>query len=131
MRTLITGGAGFLGAELARVLLAKGDEVVLLDLAPNAERVSDIKSDVVLTAGNISYSSEVFNAVKDNRIERIYHLGSILSVPSNANPWAAFQVNVVGTVNVLEAARLFEVEQVIFPSTVATYGIGTGKGGQG
>ncbi len=125
MRAMITGGTGFLGTELARLLLSRGDTVVLFDIAPNADRVADIKGDLILATGNLSYSSEVFNAVRDNSVQRIFHLGSMLSVPSNANPWAAFQANVVGTMNVLEAARLFEVEQVIFSSTLATYGIGT------
>ncbi len=125
MRVMITGGTGFLGTELARRLLSTGDEVVLFDVAPNRDRVADISGDVILAAGNLAYSSEVFNAVKDNKVERVFHLGSMLSIPSNANPWAAFQANVVGTMNVLEAARLFEVEQVIFSSTLATYGIGT------
>ncbi len=127
MRTLITGGTGFIAAELARALLARGDTVVLFDIAPNAERIADIKSDVILVSGNLAYSSELFNAVRDNRVGHIFHLGSMLSVPSNANPWAAFQANVVGTMNVLEAARLFGVAQVIFSSTVATYGVGSGS----
>ncbi len=126
MRILITGGTGFLGAELARLLVARGDEVVLFDLAPDLVRISDFKDDVKLVHGNLAYASEVYNAARDSHVERIVHLGSMLSVPSNANPWASFQVNVVGTMNVLEAARLFGIEQVLFCSTLATYGIGCG-----
>ena len=124
MRTMITGGTGFLGAELARLLVARGDEVVLFDLAPNHARISEFKDDVKFIQGNLAYASEVYNAAKDNHIERIFHLGSILGVPSDANPWASFQINVVGTMNVLEAARLFDIKQVIFSSTIATYAIG-------
>ncbi len=50
-------------------------------------------------------------------------MGSMLSVPSDANPWASFQVNVVGTMHVLEAARLFDVSKVIFTSSLTTYGL--------
>lgn len=127
MRVLITGGTGFIGSELARLLLSRGDTVILFDVAPNLARVADMDGDVVVVSGNLAYSSEVFNVVKNNQVERIFHLGSMLSVPSNANPWAAFQANVVGTMNILEAARLFEVPRVVFSSTVATYGIGTGS----
>ena len=90
-------------------------------------RIRDVASDVKMVQGNLSYASEVFNVVRDNKIDRILHLGSMLSAPSDANPWAAFQVNVVGTVNVLEAARLFGGAMVVFPSTIATFGLDTDR----
>ena len=123
MAILITGGTGLIGAELARTLVSRGEDVVLFDISPNYARISDIQDKVKVVPGNLAYSAEVFNVVKDNKIEGIYHLGSILSVPSNANPWASFQVNVVGTMNVLEAARLFGISKVIFTSSLTTYGL--------
>ena len=48
----------------------------------------------------------------------------MLSIPSEMNPWGAFQVSVVGTMNVLEAARLFGVKRMVFASSDATYGLG-------
>jgi len=126
MNVLITGGTGFIGAVLARTHVRRGDEVTILDIAPNMSRIRDVASDVKMVQGNLSYPSEVFNAVRDNKIECILHLGSMLSAPSDANPWASFQVNVVGTVNVLEAARLFGGATVVFPSTIATFGLDTG-----
>jgi len=123
MAILITGGTGLIGAELARTLVSRGEDVVLFDISPNYARISDIKDKVKVVPGNLAYSAEVFNVVKDNKIEGIYHLGSILSVPSDANPWASFQVNVVGTMHVLEAARLFGVSKVIFTSSLTTYGL--------
>lgn len=127
MSVLITGGTGFIGAELARLLVDRGEEVVLFDIALNYTRIKGIEEKVKLVQGNLAYSSEVFNVVKNNRVKGIYHLGAMLSVPSNANPWASFQVNVCGTVHILEAARLFDVEKVVFASTAATYGLGTGR----
>ncbi len=127
MRVLITGGTGYIGAELARQLVARGDQVVTFGPTSNPGRVADIARDIIIVRGNVAYESEVFNVVKDNRIERIFHLGSMLSLPSNANPQAAFQTNVVGTMNVLEAARLFDVPQVIFTSTIGTFALGAGQ----
>ncbi len=127
MNVLITGGTGFIGSLLARQLVQKGDNVTVFDVAPDIARMEDISSDITVVRGNLAYASEVYNAVRDNHIERIVHLGSMLGMPSNANPWASFQVNVVGTVNVLEAARLFGIEQVVFSSTIATYALGCGS----
>ncbi len=123
MAILITGGTGFVGAELARILVSKGEDVILFDIAPNYARISDIRDKVKVVRGDLANLSEVLNLVRDNNVKGIYHLGGMLSVPSNANPWASFQVNVVGTVNILEAARLFSVSKVVFTSTLATYGL--------
>lgn len=123
MAILITGGTGLIGAELARTLVDRGEDVILFDISPNYARIRDIQDKVKVVQGNLAYYAEVFNVVKDNNIEGIHHMGSMLSVPSDANPWASFQVNVVGTMHVLEAARLFDVSKVIFTSSLATYGL--------
>ena len=122
MNVLITGGTGFIGALLARKHVQAGDNVVLFDIAPNMMRIEDIIKEVQIVRGNLSYAPEVYNVVQENSIDRIIHLGSLLSAPSDINPWASFQVNVVGSVNVLEAARHFGGAQVVFPSTIATFG---------
>ncbi|MGZ3607621.1 MAG: SDR family oxidoreductase, partial [Syntrophales bacterium] len=58
----------------------------------------------------------------------IFHLGGMLSVPSDADHAASFRANTMGTFHVLEAAKLFGVEQVIFSSTIATYGLDLEEG---
>ena len=123
MAKLITGGTGFIGAALARSLVGQGEEVVLFDVSPNWNRIGDIKDRVKVIAGNLANYFEVLSAVREN-VEGIYHLGGMLSVPSDANPQASFQANVCGTMHVLEAARLFNVEKVVFTSTFGTYGLG-------
>lgn len=126
MRILVTGGTGYVGAELVRSLVGQGHQVVTFGPSSNPGRIADIAEDVTVIRGTLAYAAEVQNVVKDHRIERIFHLGSMLSTPSQANPWASFQVNVVGTMNVFEAARLFGVPQVIFTSTIGTFAIGAG-----
>ncbi|HUV76279.1 MAG TPA: NAD-dependent epimerase/dehydratase family protein, partial [Dehalococcoidales bacterium] len=110
MSILITGGTGFLGAGLARKLLKQDENVVLFDVFPRMERVSDIKDKVKVVQGDLKVWPEVLNAVKDNKVEGIFHLGAMLSLPSEDNPWASFQTNVAGTMYILEAARLFGVK---------------------
>ncbi len=127
MSILITGGTGFIGVGLARRLLEKGEDVVLFDIAIAHQRIADIKDKVKVIQGDLKVWNEVLNAVKDNKVHGIFHLGSMLSLPSEENPWAAFQTNVCGTFYVFEAARLFGVEKVVFASTAATYGSGTGE----
>jgi nucleoside-diphosphate-sugar epimerase len=126
VRILVTGGTGYIGSELVRALVGQGHDVVTFGPSSNPGRIADIVKDIMVIRGTLSYAAEVNNAVRDHRIERIFHLGSMLSSPSQANPWASFQVNVVGTMNVFEAARLFDVPQVIFISSISTFGIGAG-----
>ena len=125
MSKLITGGTGFIGVELARILIGRQEEVVLFDIAVNPERMKGIRDKVRLVPGNLANYSEVFDVVKEHSIDGIYHLGGMLTVPSNLNPWASFQSNVCGTYNVFEAARLLNVEKVAFASSIATYGLET------
>ncbi len=123
MATLITGGTGYIGAELARLLVQRGEEVVLFDIAINRHRIDDIEHRLKIVRGDLGNFSEVINAVKENRIREIYHLGAMLTYMSELHPWASFQTNVIGMYNVLEAARLFDVEKVMFTSTFGTFGL--------
>ncbi len=125
MASLITGGAGFLGAEVARLLLEKGEKTpVVFDINPSPKRLDDVADRVEMVQGDLGNFSHILNAVKHARPRVIYHLGGMLSVPSEADPPAAFRANALGTFHVLEAARLFGIEQVIFSSSIGTYGPG-------
>src|SRR5512136_512574 len=124
MAKLITGGTGYIGAELAHILAGRGEEVVLFDVAIAGYRIEDIKNKVKVVRGDLSNWSEVANVVKENKITEIYHMGALLTLVSESNPWASFRVNVIGTYNILEAARLFDVEKMMFTSSLGTYGLG-------
>ena len=126
MATLITGGTGFLGAEVVRVLEERGDtDLFLFDLHPFTKRIDDLLNRVEIIRGDLGEFSHVLDAVKKVRPRIIYHLGAMLSMPSEIDPSSAFRTNAMGTHHVLEAARLFEVEQVLFPGTLWTYGSDT------
>ena len=123
MAKLITGGTGYIGAELAHILADRGEKVVLFDITINRHRIEDIESKVKVVRGDLGNFSEVINVVKDNNITEIYHMGAMLTYMSELNPWASFQSNVIGSYNVLEAARLFNVEKMMFTSTLGTFGL--------
>ena len=127
MGKLITGGTGYIGSELAHILVARGEQVILFDLKENSFRIDDIRKKVKVVLGDLADFSEVLNVVKDNKISEIYHLGSLLTYISEVNPWASFHTNVLGTFNVLEAARIFEIEKVMFASTIGTFGLNVGE----
>jgi len=122
MATLVTGGTGFIGAEVARVLARKGERPIVFDINERKTLLKGVEDRVTVVKGDLSNYSHVFSAVSKYGIDVIYHLGSMLSLPSDADPWSSFRVNTQGTFHVLEAARILGVKKVIFSSTLATYG---------
>jgi len=122
-RNLITGGMGFLGIYLARELLANGEEVILLqrrkELPPSG---ADIKDKVEIFSGDISNWIHMLEAVKKYNIDCIFHVAALLSKDCEESAANGFRINVTGTVNILEAARILGVKDLIFVSSGATYG---------
>lgn len=123
MSVLVTGGLGLIGSALTRILAEKGEPVWILARRTNPKKFDDIQGRVKIVQGDLGNFSKVFDAVKESSPRVIFHLGAMLSVPSDADPHAALMTNVAGTFHVLEAARLFNVPKVIFSSSIGTYGL--------
>ncbi|UCF72631.1 MAG: NAD-dependent epimerase/dehydratase family protein [Deltaproteobacteria bacterium] len=121
-KSLITGGHGFIGYYLAKLLLDEGEQVVLFDVAPESRLTKGIRDSVKIVHGDLGDWAQVLDVVKDDEIDCIYHAGALLPPVTEQYPAAAYAVNITGTFNVLEAARLFDVESVMYLSTLATFG---------
>ncbi len=123
MSVLITGGYGLIGSTLSRMLVEKGEKVWVFDKFTPAQRFQGIADQIKSLQGDLANFPKVLEAVRESAPQVIFHLGGMLSLPSNADPQSAYATNVAGTYHVLEAARLFNVPKVIFTSTIATYGL--------
>jgi nucleoside-diphosphate-sugar epimerase len=124
-RVLVTGGAGFLGAAIVRRLAKRDDQVVALDnfQAGASANLAGLRSNVSLVAGDVTDLSALLGVVKQHRIQRIIHAAAIVSViPSLSAPSHVTRVNIDGTLNVLEAMRLFDVERAVHISSEEVYG---------
>jgi len=127
MEYLVTGGAGFIGSNLACALLERGSRVRVLDnfltgkrenLAGVADRYGDAFE---LVEGDLRDPAAVARAVKEVRY--VLHQGALPSVPrSVADPVLSNEINVGGTVNLLVAARDAGVERVVFAASSSAYG---------
>ena len=123
MKYLITGGAGFIGCNLARFILDKGHEVVVLDNFSTGKRenLTDILDQMTLIEGDIRHRETLDQAASG--VSAIFHEAALASVPASvADPMTAHDVNVNGTINVLEAARRAGIKRVIFAASSASYG---------
>jgi nucleoside-diphosphate-sugar epimerase len=121
MATMITGGAGFIGSCLARLLIEEGEKPVLFDIAPVQGPLVELEGRFVFEQGSLSHLPVIMDCVERHRIDRIFHLGGMLSLPSENNHWGAFDANVIGIWNILEATRIKKMRQVVYGSTIATY----------
>jgi nucleoside-diphosphate-sugar epimerase len=121
MRAHVTGGAGFIGSNLARALLDRGDEVRVLDNFSTGSRGNLDGLDVDIVEGELRSYERVHNAVRGTDV--VFHLGALGSVPRSVqDPLTSSAVNVEGTLNVLLAARDEGVRRVVFSSSTSVYG---------
>jgi len=123
MKYLVTGGAGFIGSNIVEELLKRGHEVRVLDnfSTGRRENLKDFMNDIELFEGDIRSYHTVNKAVKG--VEVILHEAALPSVPRSINdPITTNEVNVVGTINILDAARDQNVRRVVFASSSSVYG---------
>ena len=121
MRALVTGGGGFIGANLVRGLLERGDEVRVLDNFSTGSRENLVGLDVDVVEGELRSYERVHAAIRG--VEVVFHLGALGSVPRSVqDPLTSSAVNVEGTLNVLLAARDADVRRVVFSSSSSIYG---------
>ena len=123
MRALVTGGAGFIGSHIAQRLLETGHEVVVLDDFSSGSKanIAAIGKDVRVVEGDVRDLATVEACAAG--CEVIFHEAAIVSVPySIERPQQSHDVNIQGTLNVLQAARKAGTRRVLFASSAATYG---------
>ncbi len=122
-RVLVTGGAGFLGRHLVRTLLTE-TEVLSIDPAHGPAPPGSPPERFHAAACDLLDAAELARLCRAYPLEVVYHLAAVLALPAERDPAMACRVNVEGTANLLEAARLAGVRQVVFASSIAVYGSG-------
>lgn len=132
MNILVTGGAGFIGSKIARFLLDRGDRVVIIDNFNDyydpklkRDRVAEILGDNrhTLYEGDIRDENLVENIFQKENIEKVVHLAAMAGVRNSLRqPKLYAEVNVIGTMNLLEAARKAKVQNFVYASSSSVYG---------
>jgi nucleoside-diphosphate-sugar epimerase len=121
--TLVTGATGFLGPHLLRALIDSGREVLALDVHPfSAEGKFILGADIArvpLELGSVADAARTFDVVREYRPNEIVHMGTIIDAAYlMKNRASGIQVNVLGTVNVLEASLAFDVDRIVNFSSI-------------
>lgn len=118
MTTLITG-AGLIGTLTARHLAEQGEKVALFDVSPQREAIAETlrPHDVPVIAGDIASYPALAAAIEAHGVRRIVHTAAMLTAAIKSDPPRGLGVNILGTVNVLEAARKFALARVVLASS--------------
>ena len=135
MRALVTGGAGFIGSHLVDALVARGDEVLVLDdlsTGKNENLEGAREKGATLELVDITDAGVLLARLEGFEPGAVFHLAAQIDVrKSMADPAFDIRLNVLGTVNVLEAAARVGAERLVFTSTGgAIYGEGAGREGE-
>src|SRR3954464_7613452 len=123
MPVLVTGGSGFIGSNLVEELLDRGREVKVLDnfSTGRRENLAHLSGHIEQIEGDLRSYERVSHAVRN--CEVVFHQGALPSVPRSVqDPISTNDVNVIGTLNVLLAARDAGVRRVVFASSSSIYG---------
>ena len=120
MRSVVTGGCGFIGSHVVDRLVQRGDEVVVVDDLATGD-AGNLNPDARLVRGSVLDAEMLRDAVEG--ADMVFHLAALPRVERSVeDPVGTHRVNVDGTLNVLEAARLADVGRVVYASSSSVYG---------
>src|SRR6195952_1134923 len=120
---------GVIGAETSRMFVKEGHRPVIFARHRDESLIGDIVDKVDVELGDVLDMPRILQAIKKHKITHIVHTAAFVGAVSAANPALSIQVNVMGLVNVLEAARAFDVKRVVFTSAKGVYGPVVGEYG--
>ena len=122
MKVLITGGMGVIGFQVAEKFVQEGHRPILFARHRDESLIRNIRGELEIELGDILDLPRLLQVIKTHRVTHIVHAAAFVGAMSQANPALSVQVNVMGTVNVLEAARLLDVQRVVYTSAKGVYG---------
>jgi UDP-glucose 4-epimerase len=122
VRALVTGGGGFIGSYLVPKLRERGFEVVVLDLASDPPALKAVWDDITYVRGDLGSAADLYRAMMTHEITDVFHLGSILAGPCEADPLLGFRINFGSTQTLLDAAVARRIKRFIMISSISVFG---------
>ena len=105
-KVMVTGGCGMVGAFVCRGLLSNGYEPVVVDTRTDRLLVTDIAQHCAFDAADVRDLPRLLEIAKAHKVDAIIHLAGLVGPDVERHPWSSIQINLLGTVTVLECARL-------------------------
>src|SRR5215470_14266427 len=124
----ITGAQGCIGSWIVKALVERGDQAVVFDRSDDSRRLAAIMdhedlAKVRFVTGDITDGAAVLSASRNSEAQRVIHLAGLQVSTCKADPINGALVNVVGTLNVFEAAKAIGIKQIVYASSAAVYGL--------
>ncbi|MFG1518910.1 MAG: NAD-dependent epimerase/dehydratase family protein [Thermoplasmataceae archaeon] len=122
---LVTGAYGQVGRELIPELEKRygTENVIISDVIPTPPDLKRFRNSII----DVSNADSIIRAIDDFHVESVFHLAAILSATGEKNPQKAFQINLLGTYNILEAGLKRKLSKIMIPSTIGVFGNETPK----
>ena len=122
MKLLVTGGAGYIGSIVARLLIENGHEIVVLDNLERGHREA-VPAEAQLIVGDLRNPEDPRGALRAGGFDGVLHFAALALVGESVeHPELYYRTNVTGTLNLLEAMVAHDVPRLVFSSTCAVYG---------
>jgi len=121
MSTLVIGATGFIGPRLIRRLVARGEQVIGMDLNPGAATFGGVPVGAPVVRGDITQFEDVMRTMLDVKPERVINLAYGLGA-GEGNPHQVMRLDILGMDNCFEAARLAGAKRVVYASSIAVSG---------
>jgi len=121
-RVLVTGALGQIGTALLPVLIERfgATNIIASDIKPAS--AAKLPSELIYENLDVRQADQIAALVRKHQIDTIFHMAAILSASGEKNPHLAWEVNLLGTYNILEVARELELVRVFVPSSIAVFG---------
>jgi UDP-glucuronate 4-epimerase len=118
-RVLVTGSAGFIGNPVAVAVAGEGWEAIGFDIAAGGAPITNVQT----VRGNVTDAHQIYHVLREHAIDTIVHTGGFSGpMLERENPFLVCHTNVLGTLNLLEAARVTRVKRFVFLSSAHAYG---------
>lgn len=122
MSILVIGGMGFIGSRIVRSLVELGEDIVVVGRQPTLHRLGELAEKIKVVQGDKTNIDQVFDWISTYKVTKIIDASSELEAESERVPYSATKINLIGTLNVFEAARITGIKRVVWASSLAVYG---------
>ena len=122
MKVLITGGMGVIGSMVSSRFVQEGHRPVIMARHLDRNLIRPIEDKVDIELGDVLDLPRILSIIQSYKITHIVHTAALVGALSNQNPPQSIHINVIGTLNILEAARLMKVQRVVYTSAKGIYG---------
>jgi UDP-glucose 4-epimerase len=122
MRVLITGGMGVIGSMVSSRFVQEGHRPVIMARHLDRSLIRPVEDKIDIELGDVVDLPRILSIIQSHKITHIIHAAALIGALSDQNPPQSVNINVMGTLNILEAARRMKVQRVVYASTKGVYG---------